>query len=78
MFHVIEQEIQWRRKSGYPEGFAQLRRSKPLIAIGADGPLEDLLRMADYFRMTMMKGVPTSADVALQMVWTASVVYTIQ
>jgi hypothetical protein len=58
MFHVIEQEVQWRRKSGHPEGFEQLRSSKPLVAIGADGPLEDQLRMADYFRMNMMKGVP--------------------
>ena len=51
MFHVIEQELQWRKSCGIPEGFEQLKRSKPLVAIGAESPLGDQMRMADYFRM---------------------------
>ena len=50
MFHVIEKEMEWRKASGLPEGFQSLRRLKPLIAVGADGPLEDQLQMAAYFR----------------------------
>lgn len=42
--------MQWRREHGRPEGFEILKRTKPLVAVGADGPLGDQLRMADYFR----------------------------
>ena len=55
MFHVIEQEIQWRKNSGLAQGFEQFRISKPIVAIGADGPLGDQRRMADYFRMNRRK-----------------------
>ena len=55
MFHVIEQEIQWRKDSGLAEGFEQLKGSRPIVAIGADGPLGDQRRMADYFRMNWCK-----------------------
>ena len=50
MFHVIEKELRWRREHGLREGFESLRKVKPLVAVGADGPLEDQMMMADYFR----------------------------
>ena len=50
MFHIIEQEMQWRKENGVPEGFETLRKTKPLVAVGADAPLGDQMRMADYFR----------------------------
>ncbi|MCJ1439272.1 hypothetical protein MMC27_008664 [Xylographa pallens] len=52
MFHIIEQEIQWRNDHGFPSGFESLRRVKPLVAVGADCPLGDTTRMADYFHGT--------------------------
>ncbi|KAL8782730.1 MAG: hypothetical protein Q9213_005154 [Squamulea squamosa] len=39
MFHVIEKEMRWRKDNGRPEGFDALKRSKPVIAVGADEPL---------------------------------------
>ncbi len=50
MFHVIEKELEWRRKRGQLEGFETLKRYKPIVAIGAEQPLEDQRMMADYFR----------------------------
>jgi hypothetical protein len=51
MFHIIEQEMQWRREKGRPEGFGALRAHRPIIAVGAENPLEDQKMLADYFRM---------------------------
>lgn len=53
MFHVIEKELRWRRESGRPEGFETLRRQKPLVAVGADGPCTSQMMIADYFRMSI-------------------------
>ncbi|KAI9839877.1 MAG: hypothetical protein M1819_000069 [Sarea resinae] len=50
LFHVLDKELQWRKEHGRPEGFATLKSSKPLMAIGADEPLGEQLMMADYFR----------------------------
>ena len=50
MFHVIEKELEWRRNRGQLEGFDTLKAFKPVIAVGAEHPLEDQLLMADYFR----------------------------
>lgn len=50
LFHVIEKELEWRRSRGLPEGFEAMRASKPVVAVGAEHPLEDELLMADYFR----------------------------
>jgi hypothetical protein len=50
MFHVIQKEMEWRRNHGYPEGFEALRKAKPVVAVGVDGPLGDERKMADYFR----------------------------
>ncbi|SLM38682.1 Inosine/uridine-preferring nucleoside hydrolase domain [Lasallia pustulata] len=49
MFHVIEKELRWRQNEGIPEGFEALRRLRPVVAVGADGPLDDQRMMADYF-----------------------------
>ncbi|KAF4632417.1 hypothetical protein G7Y89_g5709 [Cudoniella acicularis] len=49
LFHVIEKELEWRRARGQLEGFGAMLSSKPLVAVGADHPLEDELLMADYF-----------------------------
>ncbi|KAI9722215.1 MAG: hypothetical protein M1812_001687 [Candelaria pacifica] len=52
MFHIIEKELEWRRKQGKPEGFKTLKNFKPIVAVGADQPLEDQMMMADYFHGT--------------------------
>ena len=50
MFNVIEKEIQWRIKNGLPQGFDALRKTKPVIAVGAKEPLGGQTMMADYYR----------------------------
>jgi hypothetical protein len=50
MFHILEKEMQWRREQGLPEGFDALRAHPPLVALGAEGPLDDQKMLADYFR----------------------------
>ncbi|CAL5871170.1 uncharacterized protein PFLUO_LOCUS5417 [Penicillium psychrofluorescens] len=49
MFHILEREMLWRRDNGRPEGFGALRASKPIVAVGAEDPLEDQKMLADYF-----------------------------
>lgn len=51
MFHILEREMQWRRENGRPEGFASLRACRPILAVGAEDPLENQKMLADYFRM---------------------------
>jgi len=51
MFHVIEKELNWRQEKGLLEGFETMKAFKPVVAVGAEHPLEDQLMMADYFRM---------------------------
>jgi len=55
LFHVIEKELAWRRSRGQLEGFGAMQTSKPIVAVGADHPLEDELLMADYFRMWLLQ-----------------------
>lgn len=43
--------MEWRKKQGRPEGFETLRAHKPVIAVGAQEPLDDQKMLADYFRM---------------------------
>ncbi|KAI9874112.1 MAG: hypothetical protein M1830_010180 [Pleopsidium flavum] len=52
LFHVLEKELEWRRKRGHPEGFETMKTFKPIVAVGAEEPLEDQLMMADYFHGT--------------------------
>lgn len=50
MFHILEREMKWRRESGKPEGFDALRAHPPIVALGAEDPLDDQKMLADYFR----------------------------
>ncbi|CAO1605236.1 hypothetical protein XANCAGTX0491_008758 [Xanthoria calcicola] len=50
MFHVIEKEMRWRKEHGRPEGFEALKKSKPVIAVGADEPLGGKRVQAAYYR----------------------------
>lgn len=52
LFHVLEKEIAWRKENGKPEGFEALKTYKPIVAVGAEHPLEDDELAADYFRKT--------------------------
>ncbi|KAK9635081.1 hypothetical protein V6Z98_002319 [Aspergillus fumigatus] len=52
MFHILEREMQWRREHGRPEGFGALHACRPVIAVGAEDPLEDQKMLADYFHGT--------------------------
>ncbi|KAL4809479.1 Inosine/uridine-preferring nucleoside hydrolase domain-containing protein [Aspergillus unguis] len=49
MFHILEREMQWRREQGKPEGFGTLRANPPIVALGAEDPLDDQKMLADYF-----------------------------
>ncbi|KAI4112984.1 MAG: hypothetical protein LQ338_008246 [Usnochroma carphineum] len=52
MFHVIEKEVQWRKDHGRPEGFDTLKKSKPIVAVGADEPLGGERLRAVYYLLT--------------------------
>lgn len=54
MFHIIEREMQWRRQQGRPEGFEALRACPPIVAVGAEDPLEDQKMLGDYFRKCLL------------------------
>lgn len=51
MFHILERETEWRRQNGKAQGFGALRAFRPVVAVGAEDPLEDQKMLADYFRM---------------------------
>ena len=51
MFHILERETEWRRKNQRPEGFGTMRAFRPVVAVGAENPLENQKMLADYFRM---------------------------
>ncbi len=53
LFHVLEKELAWRDSTGRTgPGYGALKAYKPIIAVGADHPLEEEILMADYFRKT--------------------------
>jgi hypothetical protein len=49
LFHVIQHELKYREKIGLPKGFRALEKVKPLVALGADEPLDGTAKSADYF-----------------------------
>lgn len=51
MFHILERETEWRRQNGKPLGFGAMRAFRPVVAVGAEDPLDDQKMLADYFRM---------------------------
>ncbi|RVX67895.1 hypothetical protein B0A52_08500 [Exophiala mesophila] len=48
VFHVLEKELAWRREKNLPEGFEGIRHFKPIVAIGAEEPLQDQIE-SDFF-----------------------------
>ena len=53
LFHVLEKEMEWRAAqtgaAAQSVNFQALKAFKPIVAVGADHPLEDELLMADHF-----------------------------
>ncbi|KAI8962270.1 nucleoside hydrolase [Daldinia sp. FL1419] len=49
MFHVLDQEMEWRKSQGKPLGYEGLRTYKPIVAVGPEHALEDEILMADNF-----------------------------
>lgn len=49
LFHVLEKEMEWRKSTG-KAAFGALNAYKPIVAVGAEHPLEDEILMADHFR----------------------------
>ncbi|KAL2421852.1 hypothetical protein ABEF95_008725 [Exophiala dermatitidis] len=49
VFHILEKELAWRKEHGLPVGFEGITKYKPIIAIGAEEPLQDRIESADYF-----------------------------
>ncbi|PHH58980.1 hypothetical protein CDD81_3968 [Ophiocordyceps australis] len=49
LFHVLEQELAWRQETGRAEGYACLKNTKPIVAVGPEHPLEEEVLMADFF-----------------------------
>ena len=50
MFNVIEKEMQWRENQGLSKGFDTMRKCKPIVAVGAEEPLNGQTMLADYYR----------------------------
>ncbi|KAK3330146.1 Inosine/uridine-preferring nucleoside hydrolase domain-containing protein [Apodospora peruviana] len=48
LFHVLGEEMEWRKKVGKPT-YGALQAFKPIVALGAEHPLEDEILMADHF-----------------------------
>ncbi|TGZ78820.1 nucleoside hydrolase [Ascodesmis nigricans] len=49
MFHVLDRERIWRIETGREPGFKALDACRPIVAVGADGPLEGVIHEYDYF-----------------------------
>lgn len=49
IFHILEKELKWREEHGKPLGFEGITKYKPIVAIGAEEPLQDRIESADYF-----------------------------
>ncbi|KAJ9607897.1 hypothetical protein H2200_007976 [Cladophialophora chaetospira] len=49
IFHILDKELSWRKAHSKPVGFEGITKFKPIVAIGADEPLQDRIESADYF-----------------------------
>lgn len=49
VFHILEQELWWRKSTNRPLGFEGITKFRPLVAVGADEPLQDQIESADFF-----------------------------
>jgi inosine-uridine nucleoside N-ribohydrolase len=50
IFHVLENELEFRKSKGMALGFEGITKFKPIVAIGASEPLQDITsESADYF-----------------------------
>jgi hypothetical protein len=68
LFHVLEKELEWRKARGQLEGFDTMKAFKPIVAVGADHPLEDELLMADYFRKFLVQHLLAVSNTFMQTV----------
>ncbi|KAI9670613.1 MAG: hypothetical protein M1831_005833 [Alyxoria varia] len=48
-FHAINREQEWRQQNDRPRGFEALEAAPPIVALGADKPVQDQIIMADFF-----------------------------
>jgi Inosine-uridine preferring nucleoside hydrolase len=63
MFHVLELERKWRLENNLPVGYGSLNKYKPIVAVGADRPLEeDGPPKADNFRKSIYAWFGISTD----------------
>ncbi|KAF2691157.1 nucleoside hydrolase [Lentithecium fluviatile CBS 122367] len=49
LFQQIEKERAWRKENGRDQGFKALMACKPLVAVGAEEPLNEQMMVADFF-----------------------------
>lgn len=69
MLHILNREMEWRKKQGRPEGFDTLRAHKPVIAVGAQQPLDDQKMLADYFRTFPSHTYPEAVTELMAIRW---------
>lgn len=53
MFNVIEKEVKWRKDQGHSGAFEAIKRCKPVVSVGAEGPLGGQTLMKDYYRASL-------------------------
>lgn len=49
MFHVLAQEVEWRKSQGIPNAYQGVTAYKPIVAVGASHALHAQAGNADYF-----------------------------
>lgn len=52
IFHILAQEVAWRKSQNIPATYEGVTQYKPIVAIGSDKPLHDMAENADYFHGT--------------------------
>jgi inosine-uridine nucleoside N-ribohydrolase len=49
IFHILDKELAWRKSQSLPLGYEGITHFHPIVAVGADEPLQDRIESADYF-----------------------------